>query len=131
MTAYTLAHKVTLNVWECPSCGVTYGITEEFARQRQASGQHYFCPNGHTLSWKDSEADILRRHLATAQQDAEWYKARSLEVEGSLRATKGVVTKLRKRVAAGVCPFGCRRHFADLERHVGTKHAGATLEGEA
>jgi predicted RNA-binding Zn-ribbon protein involved in translation (DUF1610 family) len=131
VSAYTIDHKVTLNVWECPTCGVVYGVTEAFCEQKRNSHQSYYCPNGHSLSWKDSDADILRRKLASAQQDVEWYKARQAEAEGSLRATRGVVTKLRKRVVAGACPFGCRRHFADLERHVGTKHPDAKLEGEA
>ena len=123
MTSYTLAHKVTLNVWECPACGVIYGITEEFARMKQAAGESYVCPNGHRLSWKDSEADVLRRHLASANQDAEWYKARHAEAEGSLRATRGVVTKLKKKVQAGVCPVDdCRRNFVNVGSHVRRMH---------
>jgi hypothetical protein len=39
-------------------------------------------------------------------------------------------TSLRVPVETGACPFGCRRHFANLERHVATKHGGQQLEAE-
>lgn len=130
MSTYTVNHTVSLNVWECPSCGVVYGITSEFANAVKNRHGSYYCPNGHSLSWKDSEADILRRKLDSARMDVDWYKSRASEAEGSLRATRGVVTKLRKRVTNGVCPFGCRRHFANLQRHVASKHPGATLDAE-
>lgn len=35
------------------------------------------------------------------------------------------------RHVGGTCPFGCRRHFVDLERHVTTKHPDGKLDGEA
>lgn len=37
------------------------------------------------------------------------------------RAFKGVVTKLKKRAANGVCPC-CNRTFVDLARHMAGKH---------
>lgn len=128
---------VELNVWVCPSCGVLYGIPKAFAERLREAGGHYFCPNGHQLSWTASEADKLRAKLKDAERDLAWYKdgeatarARADRAERSRAAIKGQVTKLRRRVVAGACPFGCRRHFANLERHVATKHAGQELEAE-
>lgn len=129
--------KVELNVWVCPSCGVLYGIPKAFADRLREKGGGYYCPNGHHLSWTMSEADKLKAKLKDAERDLAWYKqgeaaarTRAETAERSRAAIKGQVTKLRKRVVAGACPYGCRRHFTNLERHVATKHAGQPLEAE-
>ena len=43
------------------------------------------------------------------------------EAEASLQATKGVVTRLKKRAIAGVCPC-CNRTFQQLAAHMAHKH---------
>ncbi|HYC31767.1 MAG TPA: hypothetical protein VEB59_05720, partial [Gemmatimonadales bacterium] len=45
------------------------------------------------------------------------------QTAASLRSTKGVVTKIKRRVAGGVCPC-CNRTFSDLARHMSGKHPG-------
>lgn len=45
----------------------------------------------------------------------------------ALRATKGRLTKTKKRIANGVCPC-CNRHFVNLERHMTGKHPDYTKE---
>ncbi len=114
----------------CISCGVLFAMPDELKRHRIENKKSFYCPNGHSMSYTESEADRLRRQLKNAKADADWERQHREAAERSLSATRGVVTKLRKRAHAGTCPFGCRRHFADLERHVATKHPGASLEGE-
>lgn len=124
--------EVELYAWVCPSCGVLYGLPKAFADRLRENGGHYFCPNGHRLSWKVTEADKLRAALKDAERDREWYKdAEKREREGrqaaerSASAYKGQTTRLRKRAINGVCAF-CNRHFANVERHVASKHSTET-----
>jgi hypothetical protein len=115
---------VTVSCW----CGMRHAIPEEMydynKRKRDNGGEQVgvYCPLGH--SWiisGEGEAAKLRRELE-AERD---YRARVVaqrdQAEASLRATKGVVTKLKKRVSAGTCPC-CNRTFQQLARHMKTKH---------
>lgn len=125
---------IVLNALDCASCGVIFAITDEFEDQRRGDGRSFHCPNGHSMSYGSGDKERIRSletQLRNANGDAMFYRSNMEAAERSLRATKGVVTKLRKRAEAGVCPFGCRRHFADVQRHVASQHAGQTLEGEA
>ena len=119
---------VELHVWTCPTCGVLHGIPEAYADRLREKGGGYHCPNGHFLSWRESEADKLRKKLKEAERDAQWFKdaeRREREqrqaAERSAAAYKGQTTRLRKHAIAGVCAF-CHRHFANVERHVASKH---------
>lgn len=50
------------------------------------------------------------------------------KAEASLKATKGVVTRLSKRASAGTCPC-CNRTFKQLAAHMATKHQTFTAVG--
>jgi hypothetical protein len=81
-----------------------------------------FCPLGHIhVPAGKGRADRL-----AAQLDAEQTRTKRLreEVQRERRshsATKGQITKLKRRVGKGVCPC-CNRHFANVERHMATQH---------
>lgn len=127
---------LSLTAIDCPSCGVVFGITTELEQRRRADGERFYCPNGHWMTYTESELDKARKELMKAKARADQLAAARDEerfrrelTERSLSATKGQVTKLRKRIHAGVCPH-CRRHFVALEQHIATKHPHATLEAE-
>lgn len=124
---------IELDEVECVSCHTTFAMTRELNKAFLADRRRdFYCPQGHAQRYLgETEEQKLRRQLASAQQDATFYRSNMESAERSLSATKGVVTKLRKRVANGVCPFGCRRHFVDVQRHVTSQHPGEKLEGEA
>lgn len=46
------------------------------------------------------------------------------------RAQKAAKTRMKNRIANGVCPC-CNRHFANVQRHIRTKHPEFTMAGEA
>jgi hypothetical protein len=126
---------------QCADCGVRFGIPVEFEQRRRADKRGFYCPNGHSLSWNESEADRLKAKLQAAEQAAAaarkeverergWrLQARedARHAERRLAAQKGVTTRMRKRVANGVCPC-CNRSFTDLRRHMETKHKGFVAE---
>jgi hypothetical protein len=108
-------------VW-CCSCGVVFGMPKELYRQRKADGDWFWCPNGHQQHYTEREEDRLRRLLDNAETRARACADQKDAAERSNRALRGVVTRTKRRVADGVCPAGCRRHFSNLERHMATQH---------
>jgi hypothetical protein len=115
----------------CGSCGTAFAIAEQLYKQRRKDHGSFYCPNGHNRYFPgESEEEKLRRQLKAQQDYAESLNSRLDQRERSLSATRGVVTKLRKRAVAGACPFGCHRTFANVARHVATVHPDGALDVE-
>ena len=130
MAARSITETQILQIEHCSSCHVMFGFPVELMnRARQDPNVPFYCPNGHNLHYPgdspekrarlaQERADRLERAVASRDEDLR------IERVGHA-ATKGQLTKARKQVARaenGVCPY-CTRHFADLERHMGSKHA--------
>jgi hypothetical protein len=117
-----------LEAHTCPSCGIEWAAPKRFFEGRRATGATFYCPNGHTLHYGETEADRLRRErdrLAqqVAQRDDALRAERASrdEIQRQLSAQKGVTTRLKNRAAAGVCPC-CNRTFKQLAAHMRQKH---------
>jgi hypothetical protein len=124
---------------KCLVCGVQYCLDAEFDRYRERGAKDddgsplgWYCPNGHSLVYRESEADRLRLRRERdrlrqrlAQRDDE---IKSLEAQRG--AALGQVTKLRNRVGNGVCPC-CSRSFTNLRRHMDTQHPDWKAEAAA
>lgn len=125
----------------CCVCGVVFALNRDHYDGLQGNKKGFYCPNGHSLVFQGKTLD---EQLAEAKQRAERLSKRldlaeRMESEArqtirqrdrSLAATRGQVTKLRKRAQAGLCPY-CSRHFEQLERHVCNKHKDQPLPGES
>lgn len=113
----------TLYLETCPTCHVLHGIPLSL-RQRALDnpGKSVYCPNGHSWYFTGkSEADRLREQLNAVRSDANHQRERRQRLERRLIAAKGQQTRLRRRIAAGVCPC-CKRTFQDLARHMAGQH---------
>jgi hypothetical protein len=126
----TIDYLVTIETVSCCSCGVLFGMPEQMLRARRDDGQEFFCPSGHRQHFTETEAARLRKKLESTERSLKYVQTsrdaardQLQAAERSRRALKGVVTRQRNRVAAGVCPVdNCRRHFNDLGRHMTTEH---------
>lgn len=106
----------------CGTCGVVWGMPETFLDARRQDGEWWYCPNGHKWHWSGETVEVrLRRQLEHTKDSLASARAARDQAQASLRATKGVVTKMRKRVGNGVCPC-CKRTFKDLARHMESQH---------
>jgi hypothetical protein len=118
----TINISVQLITEDCCNCGVLFAIPADLRRELLENHKNFYCPNGHSQAYlgkteaqKEKErADRLERRLANTEEDLRCERA-------SHRATRGNVTKLKKRVANGVCPC-CNRTFANLGRHMAGQH---------
>lgn len=115
----------------CANCAMLFTIPKIFYEMRKEDGRKFYCPAGHEQYFSESDLDKARRERdrlkqMLAQKDdaiADEINRRQ-DVEKTLAATRGQVTKLRNRAKAGLCTVpGCNRHFTNLERHMASKHS--------
>ena len=129
MTA-TLTYTGELTITSC-WCGIKLAVPESLYRKAQNDSRFAIhCPLGHEFVYRKSEADRQRERaeraereakFARASRDAAWDQARA--AERSAAAYKGHVTRLRNRIADGICPVdGCRRNFANVKGHIERMH---------
>lgn len=104
-----------LDSTSCVNCGVTFAIPKSMLADKRAVGGDFYCPNGHSLTFGQTELKRLRKSVEEAQLAA--IQARTERDEAQRRAER-----VEKRARAGVCPFGCKRPFVNLGRHINSKH---------
>jgi hypothetical protein len=113
---YALANREEYTELMCGQCGMLFYVPEVWRKDRQLTGKGFYCPNGHPRIYKESLEVQLRREIAEKERALEWEKSRANNLDNRLK-------RLRKRVAAGVCPH-CQRTFKQLSEHMKTKHPG-------
>ena len=116
-----LKFESQLSVKYCPTCSMAYAAPPRFFEEKERTGQTFYCPAGHSIWFKDNETDRLRKQLEKEKSNTEWYKGRTNNLEKQLSAQKGQTTKLKKRIANGICPC-CKRSFSNLHRHMKSQH---------
>lgn len=143
---------VTLQQHTCGTCGIIYAMPEDHIARRKQDHEAFYCPNGHGRSFTGkNEAELLREQLAAKDREIAAVRSRvdtlrnNLDTEReshsatvrSLRATKAVVTRTKKKIVAGRCPC-CSTKFKDLAVHMRTEHpnydpekAAAALEAKS
>lgn len=116
----------------CAKCKMVFGIPDYFQQSMKALGDKgsFLCPAGHFNYYPHGETEeaILRRERDRLKQQLaerdDYISEKNKRIEELNRknaATRGVVTRIKNRVSHGVCPC-CNRTFANLMRHMKTKH---------
>lgn len=124
----TIEVTATLVSHCCSECGAVYGLGENFSRVRANDGKVWYCPNGHSQCRGEGYEKKLERQLAQERQAHDQTKAKIRDVEAELGRVTAKAKRLRTRAANGVCPC-CKRTFAELAKHMRSKHpdyAGAS-----
>lgn len=113
----------------CIECGVQMIMPQWFYSKRREDHKDFYCINGHAQHFSGkSEAEKLReelereklRHQHTREREESLRQTRN-HLEHRVNGMKGALTKVKKRIAKGVCP-SCNRTFTDLKRHMACKH---------
>lgn len=113
-----------LFVLPCYSCGVPFAVINEFDIERRRDRRSFYCPNGHSQAYLgENEEDRLRAQLEVERDALAEVREELAKESRRASAYKGEAAKLRNRAHNGVCAF-CHRCFANVERHVQSKHAG-------
>lgn len=120
----TMTYSETLVVTHC-WCGIAVAIPENLHDWMQRKkGNHCHCPVGHEFFFSNTmeeERDKAREQLAEERRRTQAARDLLHAEERSHAATRGHLTKTKKRVHRGVCPH-CNRSFQDLRRHMHSKH---------
>lgn len=126
----TMTYTGTLAIEECCSCHITFAMPKDFQHRCRETGQRFYCPLGHGQVYATTEIQKLKDELRrekfwrdNAETRARAARDQADAAERSAAAYKGVATRIKRRVANGVCPC-CKRTFADLARHMAGKHPG-------
>lgn len=119
----TSLHTKTIEIVHvhCNGCGVDYGLERGYLNDHEETRATFHCPNGCRRAFTQSTADLLRKRLAREEAQHDQTRADRDHKEAQRRAEKAAKTKLKKRVAAGVCPC-CKRSFENLARHMKGQH---------
>jgi hypothetical protein len=124
----TMQETVKLITEECCTCGVLFAMAARFQRQCRdhpmgtPQEKGFYCPAGHIQYYTGpTEAQRQRQRAERAEQQLA-SRDEDLRVErASHAATKGQLTRTRRRALNGVCPC-CHRTFQQLARHMRVKH---------
>lgn len=125
----TFVGNQTLATETCIKCGVLFAMPETWQAEFRRTHQIFMCPAGHSQFYPgETDAEKLRKQVAQLQTTIErneayeaTLRAEKSELRRKCSAVRGVVTRIKNRVGAGVCPC-CNRSFQCLARHMETKH---------
>lgn len=123
--------SVPYNITTCYSCGTPIALTVELHEALLENKKTFYCALGHTQVFTGKslreQLDAANELLEAEKKKREWAE-QSARVEKK-RADRAVAEKkrIRKRVKNGVCP-DCNRTFANLQRHMATKHGAAAAD---
>lgn len=134
----TITRTATFAVEDCVTCHMQFAVTTTFQSRRQEDTWWFYCPSGHamhyTTSAKDAEIERLRAEVADEKSRRDYWQAEERRVSATLAetkrkhaATKGALTKHKRRAAHGVCPC-CNRTFANVQRHMAGQHPNYVAE---
>lgn len=121
----------TLERMDC-ECGGVYAISATLVAQAKALGgfkKTWKCPYCDTTrGYGSGTVDNLKEQIATLErrnqiirESRDWHEKEAEHFRKSRDGMKGALTKVKNRISKGVCPC-CNRTFADLQRHMTTKH---------
>ncbi len=131
MSATTYVARTDLTTINCGECGGVYAIAQRYHQTCYEEGSAWNCPYckvGWGFACNNGENDRLRRQLKAALSAEQRERAAHDQTRSALehterrrRAEKAAKTRVRNRVAAGVCPC-CNRTFQNLARHMQSQH---------
>ncbi len=104
-------------------CGVTYALTRTHISALRRSHGTFYCPGCGRSRHFPGESELEKAHAAQerATQRAKGAERKLASERRSHSATKGHITRHKKRTAAGVCP-ACDRSFRQLRLHMKRQH---------
>ncbi len=126
----TMEYTGRLTITRC-WCGIALAIPEDLYRWAQAEKHRaVHCPLGHEFVFTENATDRANRRAKEAEATAARLRSgiqaardQARAAERSAIAYKGHLTRLRNRVANGVCPVaGCKRSFTNVRAHIEGQH---------
>ncbi len=120
MTNYV--DNVYLVTIECYKCGICFAMTQDFNNNRLKDRESFYCPSGHRQSYiGETPEQKLKIKLADKDRELQSKNNTIIYLKTDLNSVNKSYSKMRKRIANGVCPC-CTRTFQNLMQHMKTEH---------
>lgn len=122
VSSLNLNVDIEFKTLQCARCDMVFATTARFMKARRNDHDNFYCPAGHSNHYpQESKSEILARQLLEARRDISIERDNVRRLEYQRRAEKAAKTRLKNRIAAGVCPC-CNRTFKQLAAHMKNKH---------
>ena len=126
----SLTYTERMTIIDCITCGMPFAFTHGFEQVRRSDHKSFYCPRGHTQYYPQKTKEEELQARLERESSRRIHAQDQLEAtERSRRALKGQLTKLRNRIANGVCPW-CHRSFPNVLAHVTTEHPEHRAQAE-
>ena len=134
MVTTTVSTFTTVHSIRMAGCNHTIFMANGVETELRRTHKSYYCTICGSINYFPGVSDLeqLERDIVTvkdqrdtARRNYHNQQGETRAVERSLTAHKGHTTRLKTRIAAGVCPC-CRRNFVNLARHMSKKHPDFT-----
>lgn len=110
-------------------CNVAFMMLSSMRDNLQESHERFYCPQcGGNQYWpQESDTEKLERRLKFEKRRRESAERGEKYQANCARAQKAAKTRIKNRIANGVCPC-CNRTFKQLAAHMKRKHPDYTKE---
>jgi len=114
--------SVDLCTIKCCNCYGIFAVTDHAYNHYKQTGHFFNCPYcDQSQHYTKSEISKLQDRINTLENTRKYYIEQLGKETRSKIAIKGHHTRLKKRIAAGVCPC-CNRSFQNLQSHMKNQH---------
>lgn len=107
----------------CYRCKIEFAVPDYWYSTRIQDHNSFWCPNGHQQHFFEGESDetkLRRERDVLKQKLAEKDDTIAFERKGA-EAARRKLKRVERRANAGVCQC-CNRTFANVARHMASKH---------
>ena len=85
----------------CASCGIEISMPESRIQKLKDTGNSFYCPNGHTLSFKKTDVELLRAEIKSLREMVSTITNSKhdsiVSLTRTIRSLKGQITKLKRQ----------------------------------
>lgn len=133
MSVLTFTTNYTLIACGQENCSARFAVPTPVYERWRSTHENWYCPNGHcrhftgkpALEVEREKSARLATSLVFAEQQRNQARDEAEHFRKSRDATKGALTKVRRRTGCGVCPVeGCHHTVKQLAAHMKAKHPG-------
>ena len=89
--------EIELSSTICANCGIVFAIPSRLNDSLNKTGNTFYCPNGHTLSYGEGENKRLKDKLESKEGQLDNQADTIREQEREISNKKGQITKLKKK----------------------------------
>lgn len=114
---------------ECYKCSALFAVSRDLHQNWRNHGNTFYCPVcGSPQAYTKTRIQRMQEQLEQKERQLHQERERVEFLNRQISAQKGQNTKLKNRIAKGVCPC-CKRSFKNLERHMKSKHPDYASDG--